>query len=66
MGPVWSPLRGCGERTSEDVRVGVRVGVEERETHEQDKDHGTREGEWHMVAKKAAPLVTVGAERRMG
>jgi hypothetical protein len=46
-----------GKHTAEDVHMGVRVGIEERESHEQDKDHGTRKGEWHMVAKKATTPV---------
>jgi hypothetical protein len=43
-----------GKRAAEDVGLGVLAGVEARETHEEDEDHGTREGEWQMVAKKAA------------
>lgn len=43
--------------------MGVHADVEERETHEQDEDHGTRKGEWHMVEKKATPLVAASAKR---
>ncbi|MBI2404009.1 MAG: hypothetical protein HYV20_14980 [Gemmatimonadetes bacterium] len=52
-----------GQRSTEDVRVGVRAGVEERQTHEHDKDHGTRKGEWQMVAEKATTQVAAGAKR---
>lgn len=54
-----------GKRTTEDVPVRLLVGVEERETHEQDKDDGTRYGEWHMVEKNATTQVATGAKRRI-
>jgi hypothetical protein len=50
-----------GKRTTEDVRVGVHVGVEGRERHEQDEDHATRKGKWQMVAKNAATHAAAGA-----
>jgi hypothetical protein len=49
------------ERTAEDVHVGVPVGVEGRQTHEQDEDHGTRKSERHVVAKKATTQAAAGA-----
>jgi hypothetical protein len=39
--------------------------LEERETHPQDNDHGTRKGEWHMVAKKATTPVAISAAKRL-
>jgi len=52
-----------GKRPTCEVPVGARVGVEERQSHEQDKDQGTRKGDWHMVAKKATAQVAAGAKR---
>ena len=46
------------------VSVPSMVGcLEELESHPQDKDHGTRDGEWHMVEKNATMQVAAGAER---
>jgi hypothetical protein len=53
------------EHTTEGVRVGVRVRVEGRESHEQDKDRGTREGEWQMEAQEAMTPVAAGAAKRL-
>jgi hypothetical protein len=57
-----------GKRTTEEIGVRVHVGVEARETHEQEKDRRTREREWEMVAKKAPTQVASGARllRRSG
>jgi hypothetical protein len=44
-------LARLGKHTTEEIRVGVRVGVETREIHEQDEHYRTREGEWQMVAE---------------
>ena len=45
------------------VSVPSMVGLEDRESHPEDKDHGTREGKWHMVPENATPQVAAGAER---
>jgi hypothetical protein len=75
-GPAAAVLPGLasgevpGKRATEDVRL--LAGLEARQSHEQDKDHGTRNGEWQMVAKNtaksAATQVTAGARpiRRSG
>lgn len=45
------------------VRVLVRVRVEHRERHEQDKESRTRNGERDMVEKDAPAMAAVGAKR---
>jgi len=37
----------------------------EQETRQQGKDRGTRDGEWHMEAKKAVTQVAAGAANRL-
>jgi hypothetical protein len=65
--PAVNPRSGpaslslLGKCAAEDVRVGVPVCLEGRESHEQDEYDGTREAEWHMVAKKAATQVAARA-----
>lgn len=43
----------------------TRLGIEGRETHEQDKSYGTRKGEWQMEAKKAITPVAAAAAKRL-
>ena len=55
-----------GERTiTALVRLWIRLGIERRETHEQDKNHGARKAEWHMEAKKAVMPVAAATAKRL-
>jgi hypothetical protein len=49
------------ESTAEDVRMRIPVRVEGRERHEQQKEQCTRQGKWHVVAKKATTDVAARA-----
>src|SRR5919106_48852 len=59
-GPTSAVLAGlarwefAGKRAAENVRLRIFAGVEARKSHEQDDDHGAREGDWQMVANEAA------------
>jgi hypothetical protein len=39
--------------------------LKERETHPQEKDHRTHEGDWHMEVNKAITQVAVRAAKRL-
>ncbi|MCI0579198.1 MAG: hypothetical protein L0331_23740 [Chloroflexi bacterium] len=55
----WALVAGC-------LRWALVTGcLEEGESHPQENDHGTREGEWHMKAKQATAPVAAGAAKRM-
>jgi hypothetical protein len=49
-------IHGCGVAASL-IDMGIR------EIHEDDDDHGTRNGEGHMVEKEATPQVAARAKR---
>lgn len=53
------------KRSTEDVGVGGPAGVEQREAHEQRKNHCTRRGKWKMVEKKTTTLVAARTEWRL-
>jgi len=61
-----SLLGKCGRH---EVWMGVQAHIESRKTHEQDEDHDTGNGEWHVMEKNAPSLVaarTQGRIRRSG
>ena len=39
--------------------------LKERETHPQEKDHSTHEGDWHVEMNKAIVQVAVGSAKRL-
>jgi hypothetical protein len=48
-----------GKHTADDISMRVRVGVEGRESHEENKEHGTRQREWRVVKEEATAVIAV-------
>jgi len=55
-----------GERTTHDIRVGVRVDVEARDSHEHEQDDSARECEGYVVEKETTALTAAGPKRLFG
>lgn len=57
-------VTACLRRVLHGLRWALMASaLEERESHPEDKAHCARNGERHVVPKKATPLVAAGAER---
>jgi hypothetical protein len=59
----WAVVPACPVHNLMTSRARYQVGLNDGESHPQDKDSGTHDSERHMMEEKAAPLVAGSAER---